>query len=68
MQDLLSAPVRCYRLLTPWTKVAPDIEQRTAVQLWFAAASLDFCGIRAQRQPWLRNNYTAGAGYGNMNP
>jgi len=35
---------------------------------WFAVAGLDFRGIRAQRQPWLRIDYTAGAGYGNMNP
>jgi hypothetical protein len=39
-----------------------------AAQLWFAAGGLDFCWIRAQRQPWLRNNYAAGAGYGNVNP
>jgi hypothetical protein len=31
-------------------------------------AAYVFCWIRAQRQPWLRDHYTAGAGYGNMNP
>lgn len=31
-------------------------------------SGLVFCWIRDQRQPWLRDNYTAGAGHGNMNP
>jgi hypothetical protein len=32
----------------------------------FATGGLVFCWIRAQRQPWLRDHYTAGAGCGNM--
>ena len=36
------------------------------VQLLLAPDGLVFCWIRAQRQPWLRNHYTAGAGCGNM--
>jgi hypothetical protein len=36
-----------------------------AAQLLLAPDGLVFCWIRAQRQPWLRIHYTAGAGYGN---
>jgi hypothetical protein len=45
----------------------PILTSGGAAQLWFAAGGLVFCWIHAQRQPWLRFNYTAGAGYGNMN-
>ncbi len=37
-----------------------------AAHILLASGGLVFCWIRARRQRWFRNNYTAGAGYGNM--
>jgi hypothetical protein len=59
---MLKAPrARSCRLPSP----APEVARlNDAVQLLFAPVGLVFCWIHAQRQPWLRIDYTAGAGCG----